>query len=324
MHTILITEPVHEEGIHLLAKANYTLLKGWEMDLEAVMARALEIEAVLVRTNAITAAMMQIMANLKIISKHGVGCDTIDVAYAREHNITVAIAADSNAPSVAEHTMMFILNCAKKPQQMDNIVRADYAKRASINAFDIGGRTVFVFGYGRIGRRVAALCQAFNMEVLVHDINFAPDQTEIDGYEIIHRLDDGLARANVLSVHTPLTNKTKNIINQDRLLKMPPGSYVINCARGGIVDERAVRELTKTGHLAGAGFDVYSAEPIKADNPLLGAENTWLSPHSAAFTAESLRRMSLQAAQNIIDMFGAGVPAENIYALEALSADPIT
>ncbi len=321
MVNVLITEPVHEDGINLLAEAGFTLVKKWEISEADLNQAYLDIDAVFVRTNSVSAEMIAKMPKLKVIAKHGVGCDTIDVAFARSKDIVVAITSDGNAPSVAEHTLMFMLNCAKTPVYMDSIVRNDYSQRTTIKAFDIGAKTVFIIGYGRIGTKVAKLCQAFGMRVLLNDEIFTPDQKEIDGFEIIHNMDEGLSQADFLTVHVPLTDKTHHMIDREKLLKMPTGSFVINCARGGIIDEQAVCELTQSGHLGGAGFDVFSVEPILADNPLLQADRCWLSPHTAAFTAESLKRMSVQSAQNIIDMFNGGVPKRNIYALEAFSTD---
>ena len=321
MTTILVTEPVHDDGLNLLKKKGFTLVRKWEVSAEELSEHFQDIEGIFVRTGTLTADFMAQMPKLKIVAKHGVGCDTIDVAYARAHNITVAITSDGNAPSVAEHTLMFMLNCAKTPVHMDNIVRTDYSQRTSIKAFDLGARTVLILGYGRIGTKVAALCKAFGMCVLIADEKFGDAIKEQDGFPIIHDLNEGLAQADFLTVHVPLTDKTHHIIDKKRLMKMPKGAYVINCARGGIIDEEAVRDLTKSGHLAGAGFDVYSVEPIVKTNPLLEAEHCWLSPHTAAFTAESLKRMSVQSAQNIIDQFNGGVPARNIYALEVYSPD---
>ena len=321
MAKVLVTEPVHENGLALLKKNNFTLIPKWELNEAELASHYDSIEAIFVRIGTLTAEFMAKMPNLKIVSKHGVGCDTIDVAYARANDITVAITSDGNAPSVAEHTLMLMLNCAKTPHHMDSVVREDYRTRTSIKAFDIGARCVFVFGYGRIGTRVAALCKAFGMRVIIADEKFSPTAKDKDGFQIIHNLDKGLEQADFLTLHVPLTDKTHNLFTKERLLKMPKGGFVINCARGGIVDEGAVRDLTKTGHLGGAGFDVFSIEPIVANNPLLKAERCWLSPHTAAFTAESLERMSTQAAQNIVDMFADGVPPRNIYSLEVYSPD---
>lgn len=321
MTKVLVTEPVHKDGLALLEEKGFTLIRKWELDTQELGKHFEDIEAIFVRTGTLTADFMSQMPNLKIVAKHGVGCDTIDVAYARANNITVAITSDGNAPSVAEHTLMFMLNCAKTPVHMDNVVRGDYSQRTTIKAFDIGGKCVFIYGYGRIGKRVAGLCKAFGMEVLIADKKFSPDIRQQDGFEVIPDLDAGLARANFLTLHVPLTDKTHHLLTKERLLKMPQGSFVINCARGGIVDEAALQEVINSGHLGGAGFDVFSVEPITKDNPLLDADKCWLSPHTAAFTAESLVRMSTHAAQNIVDKFAGGVEERNIYNLEVYTPD---
>ena len=320
MRTVLLTEKIDDSGPALLREKGFEVIEGWTLSEEQLKGRAEKVEAILVRTNRISSEQILSMPNLKIISKHGVGCDTIDVACARSRNITVAIASDANAQSVVEHTFMFMLNMAKNSVYMDQVVRSDYSQRTNIKAFDLGARTLLVLGYGRIGTRVARLASAFGMTVLVCDEKFDLGVSEVDGFEIIHDLDEGLARSTFLTVHIPLTDKSANLIDKDRLLKMPKGSYLVNCARGGIVDEQALTELTQSGHIAASAFDVFSVEPITVDNPLLSAKNTQLSPHAAAFTAESLHRMSYQAASNICDYFNEGVPKANIYDLDAFTA----
>ena len=320
MKTVLVTEKIHPAGPDLLRQKGFDVIEGWTTSADEIASRSEEIEAILVRTNRISSDQILSLPNLKVISKHGVGCDTIDVACARSQNITVAIASDANAQSVVEHTFMFMLNMAKNPVYMDQVVRTDYSQRTSISAFDIGARTVLVLGYGRIGTRVAALARAFGMTVLICDEKFDTGVSEVDGFELVHDLNEGLRRCTFLTIHIPLTDKSANLIDKDRMLQMPKGSYLVNCARGGIVDELALAELTRSGHIAASAFDVFSIEPITADNPLLEAENTHLSPHAAAFTAESLYRMSYQAASNICDYFDGGVPAGNIYALDAFTA----
>lgn len=319
MRTVLLTEKIDDSGPALLREKGFEVIEGWTLSEEQLEGWAEKIEAILVRTDRISSEQILSMPNLKIISKHGVGCDTIDVACARSRNITVAIASDANAQSVVEHTFMFMLNMAKSSVFMDQVVRSDYSKRKNIKAFDLGARTLLVLGYGRIGTRVSRLASSFGMTVLVCDEKFDRGLSEVDGFEIIHDLDEGLARSTFLTIHIPLTDKSANLINKDRLLKMPKGSYLVNCARGGIVDEQALTKLTQSGHIAASAFDVFSVEPITADNPLLSAKNTQLSPHAAAFTAESLHRMSYQAASNIYDYFNEGVPKANIYDLDAFT-----
>ena len=321
MACVLVTEIMDPSGTSILKDAGHDVVEGWTLSADELGARYPDIDAIMVRTNKIPADMMAQMPNLKIVSKHGVGCDNIDVTYARANNIAVAIAVDANADSVAEHTLMFMLMLAKNPREMDRVVREDYSLRKATKAVDIGARTVLVVGYGRIGTRVARLCATFGMTVLIHDTKFTGAETKIDGYEVVHDIDEALRRTDVLTVHIPLTNQTASLFGHDKLHMMPAGSYVVNCARGGIIDEAAIRDLTQSGHLAGAAFDVFSHEPILPDNPILAAKNTLLSAHTAAFTTEGLERMASQAGQNICDHMNGTLCEDNIYKLEAFSGN---
>ena len=321
MACVLVTEIMDPSGTSILTDAGHDVIEGWTLPADKLVARYPDIDAIMVRTNKIPADMMAQMPNLKIVSKHGVGCDNIDVTYVRANNIAVAIAVDANADSVAEHTLMFMLMLAKNPHEMDRVVREDYSLRKETKAVDIGARTVLIVGYGRIGTRVARLCATFGMNVLIHDTKFTGTETKIDGYEVVHDIDEALSRSDILTVHIPLTNQTASLFGHNKLRMMPAGSYVVNCARGGIIDEAAIRDLTQTGHLAGAAFDVFSHEPILPENPILEAKNTLLSAHTAAFTSEGLERMASQAGQNICDHFNGTLSEDNIYKLEAFSGN---
>ena len=321
MACVLVTEIMDPSGTSILTDAGHDVIEGWTLPADKLVARYPDIDAIMVRTNKISADMMAQMPNLKIVSKHGVGCDNIDVTYVRANNIAVAIAVDANADSVAEHTLMFMLMLAKNPHEMDRVVREDYSLRKETKAVDIGARTVLIVGYGRIGTRVARLCATFGMNVLIHDTKFTGTETKVDGYEVVHDIDEALSQSDILTVHIPLTNQTASLFGHDKLRMMPAGSYVVNCARGGIIDEAAIRDLTQTGHLAGAAFDVFSHEPILPENPILEAKNTLLSAHTAAFTSEGLERMASQAGQNICDHFNGTLSEDNIYKLEAFSGN---
>ena len=321
MACVLVTEIMDPSGTSILTDAGHDVIEGWTLPVDKLVARYPDIDAIMVRTNKIPADMMAQMPDLKIVSKHGVGCDNIDVTYARANNIAVAIAVDANADSVAEHTLMFMLMLAKNPNEMDRVVREDYSLRKETKAVDIGARTVLIVGYGRIGTRVARLCATFGMNVLIHDTKFTGTETKVDGYEVVHDIDEALSQSDILTVHIPLTNQTASLFGHDKLRMMPAGSYVVNCARGGIIDEAAIRDLTQAGHLAGAAFDVFSHEPILPENPILEAKNTLLSAHTAAFTSEGLERMASQAGQNICDHFNGTLSEDNIYKLEAFSGN---
>lgn len=319
MAQIFVTENIHENGLALLETAGHSLHKGWLLSDAEKDQIWPEIEAILVRIGAVPAEMISKCPNLKIISKHGVGCDNIDVSLARRKNIELAIASGANNLSVAEHTLMLMLAGAKNLFMMDELVRNNYTERTKIKAFEISGKSVLIVGYGRVGREVARLCTAFGMVVRINDIKFDSGQRECDGLDIVHDLQEGLKTTDILTLHLPLTDESQNMINRDMMRLMPQGSLLINCARGGIVDEADLADILKQGHLKAAGVDVFSEEPIASDNPLLSAPNMIFSPHTAAFTAESLERMGVMAAQNIVDFFNGTFKDEMRYTLDALN-----
>ena len=188
-------------------------------------------------------------------------------------------------------------------------MRSDYSKRKNIKAFDLGARTLLVLGYGRIGTRVSRLASSFGMTVLVCDEKFDLGVSEVDGFEIIHDLDEGLARSTFLTVHIPLTDKSANLIDKDRLLKMPKGSYLVNCARGGIVDEESLFDALKNQQIAGAALDCFEDEPVTERHRFGELENVILAPHSIAWTAELFRDIGRTACQSMLDLSHGRRPA---------------
>lgn len=300
MAHVLVTEKVHDDGLAILEAAGHDVARGWEMsaaDAAAALARA---EGMLLRTNRIDAAAIAAAPSLKIISRHGVGCDNIDLAAAKAAGVTVAISAGANDGAVTEHTIALLLSAAKKLKAMDDVVRTDYAGgRAGHLGADLAGRRILVLGYGRIGRRVAPICRAFGMDVVLRDI--ALDVAEIDGFPVAASLEAGLRGAGALTVHTPLDEATRGLIGDAELALLAPGALVVNCARGGIIDEAALVRAVQSGRVGGVGSDVFSREPTTPDNPLLTLEDAALTPHTAAMTPESMRMMATVAAQNIVD-----------------------
>ena len=314
MYNVLVVERVHDAGLEIIRNApNLRLIEGWTLNSEEWDRALPTVDAMLVRIGPVPAAMIEAAPRLKVIAKHGVGCDNIDLATAKARGITVAIAADANASSVAEHTLMMILGLAKNLGVMDGAVRRDYSKRMTTRVVDVAGRRILVLGYGRIGKLVAPLCRAFGMEVVLHD-KLLQASTH-DGYEVAASLGEGLRGADFLTVHVPLTPETRGFVGREELSLMNPGAFVVNCARGGIVDEAALRDLMASGHLGGVASDVFSAEPIVPENPILEIEGALLTPHSAALSEESTRRMATRAASNIRDCLAGKLPPEMIYPL---------
>ncbi len=301
MLTVLVTEAIHPDALgYLRQDMDAEAIEGWKLTPRQFAQALPEADAILVRVSPIDRRMIEAATRLKVISKHGVGCDNIDARCARERGIEITVAADANTDSVAEHTLMFILALAKNLGLMDRALRRDYAERSKYRVVDVAGRNTLVLGYGRIGRKVAALCHAFAMDVTVHDPLLRMGETP-EGFPVAASLDEALEQTDILTLHLPLTPQTKGLMDRRRLRLLRPGAFVVNCARGGIIDEGALAELAASGHLGGVASDVFSVEPVESGNPLLGIDGALLTPHTAAFSEESMRRMGLRAARNIRD-----------------------
>ncbi|MEM9147350.1 MAG: hydroxyacid dehydrogenase [Pseudomonadota bacterium] len=296
MTRILIVEPIHTDGLAVLEARGLSierLAPGCpDTELAEAVARS---AAILVRVRPLPGDLLGRAPGLQIVSKHGVGCDNIDVAHCSGRGIPVAIAADANAVSVAEHTMMLVLAAARGLAAQEQAVRTgDWAYRLTGGGFELAGKTLLIVGLGRIGRRVAELARAFGLRVLGHDPVAAVPGVEPVG------LEDGLALADIVTLHVPLTAATGGLLGAAQLARMKPDALLVNCARGGIVDEDALCERLADGRLGAYASDVFAAEPPPADNPLLHAPRTVLTPHSAAMTPEAKRAMAVQAAENIL------------------------
>ena len=298
MTTVFLTEPIHEEGVAILRDAGATIHFGWELDDAARTAALAETDAIVARVQKIGAEVFAAAPNLKVISRHGVGCDSIDLNAAKAAGVTVAISAGANDGAVAEHTMALMLAAAKRLREMGEITRNDWPARTGRLSADLTGRKTLVLGYGRIGRRVAPLCRAFGMEVVLHDLRLTG--AEKDGFAIAPTLEEGLKGAGALSVHVPLDETTRAMIGARELALMAPGALVVNAARGGIIDEDALTAAVRSGHVMGAATDVFSEEPVLKDNPLLALDDAILTPHSAAMSPESMRLMAVIAAENAL------------------------
>ena len=303
MTTIVLTEAIDQAGIDLLrqrAELNLVVAAPGDAAFEAALPEAI---AIGVRVARLDRALLSRAPNLRVAAKHGVGFDNIDVGYLAGRGIPVTITADANSISVAEHTMTLMLAAAKHLRAYDNAVRqGDWEFRKSARAIELAGRRVLVVGFGRIGRRVAALCRAFGLHVLVHDIAAASLRQAADaGYECVADLDAGLAQADLLTLHIPLTTRSAMLIDAARLGCLPRGAIVVNCARGGILDEDALARALTDGTVAAAALDVFGQEPALRSHPLASFDTVVLTPHSAATTREGARAMAVAMAQNILD-----------------------
>jgi len=256
-------------------------------------------DAVLVRSaTKITRDSLSRADRLKVIGRAGVGVDTIDVDAATERRIPVLTAPAGNTVSAAELTMALLLALARRVPAADRSMRAGEWDRKSFNGVELYGKTLGLVGAGRIGGEVAVRARAFGMRVIVFDPFLNPDRATALGVETAG-LDEILERADVLSVHVPLTDETLGLIGEAQLAKLKPSAFVLNVARGGVVDEDALLKALQNKRLAGAALDVYSTEPLPADHPFRSLPNVVLTPHLGASTAEAQQNVAIEIAEAV-------------------------
>lgn len=328
MKSVVLTEAVHEAGMAILTSRpdiKTTIAQGLAAaEFRSAIASA---DAIGVRTFNLTPEILGWANHLELVSKHGIGCDNIAVDHLTARNIPVAIAADANAVSVAEHALMQMLTTARMLFQYDKRVRAgEWDFRKQPMASELSGKTVLIVGFGRIGQRVAMLCRAFDMRVLGYDAVIPADAIRSMGYEASSDLDAGIAQADFVNLHIPFAPSTTNLFDARRLAGFKPGAILINCSRGGIVDEDALVTELSGGRIAAAGVDVLRQEPPPKDHPLFKLPHVVLTPHSAALTREGAKKMAVSMARNILDFFdgklnrGVVVNAKDIAPSKAITA----
>jgi D-3-phosphoglycerate dehydrogenase / 2-oxoglutarate reductase len=267
MAKVLIIGPFHARGMALLEARDDVDFEIVDGRSEAELAdRIRDADAATIRTAPLPAAVIDHAARLKVVSRHGVGYDNVDVAALTAHGIPLAIAADANATAVAEHTLFFMLALAKQALRHDRAVReGNWEIRNRFETVDLMGRRVLILGYGRIGREVAKRCAAFDMAVTVYDPYVQANVIEEAGYRSVPEFSEVLPETDVLTVHMPLADESRHLIGAAELAALPSHALVINCARGGIFDEDALHAALTSGTIAGAGIDVFEQEPPPAN-----------------------------------------------------------
>jgi D-3-phosphoglycerate dehydrogenase / 2-oxoglutarate reductase len=304
MPEVLVVGRIKPEGMAILeARGGLSVRLAEESDPAAILAAAPTADAILVRTAPIGADVIAAAQRLRVVSRHGVGYDNVDVAALDARRIPLAVSANANRVSVAEHAMAMLLTLAKAALPHDAAVRAgNWAIRNRFLAFELFGKQLLLVGFGRIGREVAARARAFGMTVAVHDPFVDAAALEASGCTLAPDLDEALRTADAVSLHLPLSTATRHVIDARRLALMRPTAILLNTARGGLIDEHALAAALAEGALRAAGIDVFAEEPPRPDNPLLASANVLLSPHNAGVTDESMVRMATEAATNILDV----------------------
>jgi D-3-phosphoglycerate dehydrogenase / 2-oxoglutarate reductase len=300
-HRVVVAGKVHASGVELLrGRADVVVDFVEPVTAEAYLPFLPEAYAVLLRTQPMTAADIANAPNLKIVSRHGVGYDAVDVAALNARKIPLAIVGDVNSRAVAEHTLMLMLSAARRTiAHHVASTTGNWNERNRFDSVELDGKSLLVLGFGRIGRRVAELGKAFGMSVTAFD-PYVPAQQMAD-LCVAHASDmmAAFAGADYISVHLP--GGKGPMIGAAELARMKPSAIIVNAARGGIVDEMALDAALRNRSLRAAALDVLVQEPPAADHPLLSNPHITISPHNAGLTEECAMRMSIAAAQNILD-----------------------
>ena len=303
---ILIIQPIHEAGIKLLMdNSNYEYEILENLEAQDIKSKISNCDAISIRTAKLSGELINCSKNLKIISRHGVGYDNIDLTASKEKNITLAITATANAIAVAEHVLFMLLNIAKRKSMYDDSVKSgNFSNRNKLpKTIEIWNKNILIAGFGRIGQCLIKRCKGFEMNVFVYDPFVSKEVVESLGGKKVENLEDSIKNMDAVSLHVPLNDKTKNLINYNLLRTMKKNCIIINAARGGIINEIDLDRALNENLIFGAGLDVFEKEPPDQNNPLLKNKKVFLSPHTAAFTEECMVRMGKETIQNIIDFF---------------------
>ncbi len=306
MKKILVVQKIHEAGIKLLKNnPNYEFEIIEDINDPSLKDKILDCDAVSLRTAKLTGDIISLGKKIQIISRHGVGYDNIDLNTCKQNNITIAITATANAVAVAEHVMFMLLSIAKRKSMYDDSVKnGKFNERNKLpKTIEIWGKNILIAGFGRIGQCLIKRCLGFEMNVFVYDPFVSAEKIKSLGGQKVNDLNEAVKTMDAISLHMPLNDKTKNMINLDLLKTMKKNCIIINAARGGIINETDLDKALNDDLIFGAGLDVFETEPPKKDNPLLKNDKVFLSPHTASFTEECMIRMGKETIQNIIDFF---------------------
>ena len=301
MTHLLIAGKLHPSGLDLLNKADaITFDYVPDIDETSYLKFLPKADGLVIRTQPLTALHIAKAPNLRVVSRHGVGYDAVDDQALKMRNIPLAIVGDVNSRTVAEHAMMLILAASRCLVKSVNALRnGDWAQRNAFEPKEVFGKTLLIIGYGRIGRHLSVLAQAFGIKVLSYDPFL--QENAFDGVMRVKSVSEGLLKADFVSLHIPKANSV--VLGAAELDLLPPHAVIINTARGGTIDEAALVRRLKHNKIGAVGLDVLDDEPPAEDNPLFQFDNVIITPHSAGLTEECAERMALVCVQNVLDYF---------------------
>ena len=306
MFKIGIVENFHKDGIKLLEEHpnfEYEIIN--DVSKKNLIKELPKFDGLTLRVAKLDSDILTKCKKLKVISRHGVGYDNIDLKHLKKNNIALLITATGNALAVAEHVMYMMLSLSKGVTSYDAEVRSGNFKKNvnKIETYELFKKEILIAGFGRIGKNLIKRCLGFDMKVNVYDPFVDEKKIKSLGGQKVDSLESSIKTADFVSIHMPLNEKTRNLIDSKILKTMKNNSIIINTARGGIINEKDLDQALKSKIIFAAGLDVFENEPPNLNNPLLKNNKVLLSPHSATFTNECKSRMSIETVQNIIDFF---------------------
>lgn len=304
---ILVSDSLSPRGVEVLERAGFSVAVKTKLSKEELLQEIPNYEALIVRSaTKVTKEVIDAGARLRIIGRAGTGLDNVDSEAATRRGIVVMNTPGGNTITTAEHTMSMIASMSRKIPQATGSMKDGKWEKNRFMGTELYNKTLGLVGMGQIGSYVAKLAQGWSMNIIGYDPYLSLERAQKMGIEVVE-LDELFHRADVISVHTPLTNETRGIINAEAIKKMKDGVMIVNCARGGIINELDLCEALKTNKIAAAAFDVFEKEPVNSDHPLLALENFVCTPHIGASTEEAQENVAIGIAEQFVDYFKRGI-----------------
>ena len=314
---ILVTDPIADAGLDRLRADGHEVVTAYDVEGQALLDAVADADGLIVRSGTeVDEALFEAAPDLQIVGRAGIGVDNIDIDAATDHGVVVANAPEGNVRAAAEHTVAMAFATARSVPQAHGRMRDGEWAKGEFLGTELNGKTLGIVGLGRVGQEAAKRLGALGMELVAYDPYISEERADQLGAELVE-LDECIDRAEFLTVHVPLTDETEGLISADELAQLEDG-YVINVARGGVVDEPALADAVEDGVVAGAALDVFTEEPLPADSRLRAVEDIVLTPHLGASTAEAQEHVAVATAEQVLAAF-AGEPVVN--ALNAPSVD---
>lgn len=316
---VLIIGAIDRAGTDKLAERGDVEVEVIDQDDPAALEKAADAAGIIVRTALITRELIEAAKDLEVVARHGVGFDNVDVPALTGRGIPLTIAGTANSPTVAEHALYLMLAAIKDgPAYHRETSQGNWSYRDNIVGRDLNGASVLIIGFGRIGSRVTKLCQAFGMRCLVCDPLIDQQRISDVGAEPVADFKKVLGEVDFVTMHAPLNDQTRHMMGTAEFAAMKSTAILINTARGPVVDEVALESALRSNVIYAAGLDVFAVEPPAPDHPLFSLDNVILSPHVAGVTADSVARMSLACAENVLNVFDHCVDPERVVNREVL------